>query len=241
MAASSEPVRAGQENDMDEPTQDLTASGISRGESGTRTSPTWAGFPEVSRRTVVKGAAWSVPVVMMAKVPAFASGHAGTEDLTIDFGASTACKIPGESWGDECWNKGYVLWASVVNNTSQTIYVTDVSFMSVGGVTQCFVGFSVPSESGCSTLVPCVEIPPNSTKIVGIFSNAATDSASNLVVVNLEYNFEGCGAADNLTSENSGQVTGSPWTKGVGSCQFPPGCTGGVNSPPNICGHPCEV
>jgi hypothetical protein len=231
MEASSEPVRAGQENDMDEPTRDLAAH------LETDAGEAWR--PGVDRRTILKGAAWSVPVVMMAKVPAFAT-HAGTEDLTIDFGRSTACKIPGNSWGDECWDKGYVLWAAIENNTSQNIALSDVSKMVVGGVTQCFVGFSIPSQ-GCSDLKTCVNIPANDELIVGIFSNAATDSATNLVVVDLEYNFDTCPSTAAFTSENSGQVTGSPWTKGVGSCQFPPGCTGGTSAPPNICGHACEV
>jgi hypothetical protein len=193
----------------------------------------------ISRRTVLKGAAWSVPAIMVAtQLPAYATG---TPDLTIDFPASSACKIPGNSWGEQCFNKGYVLWAEIVNNTGQTVYLTGVSFMSVGGVTQCVAGFAEPLVS-CSTLQQCVSVAPGTTT-VAIFSNAATDSASNTVVVNLDYNLTGCGDAGTAQSGNlSGNVVGNPWpnTQG-GSCQFPPGACPTGRTPPNICGTPCDL
>jgi hypothetical protein len=193
----------------------------------------------ISRRTVLKGAAWSVPAIMVAtQLPAFA--QTGTPDITIDFGRSTACKIPGNSWREQCFNKGYVLWARIINNTGGTAYLTGVNFMSVGGVTQCVVGFAVPSVS-CSTLVPCVEVGAGET-IVAIYSNAATDSASNEVIVNLDYNTTGCGDDTLESGPLSGTVTGSPWpnTQG-GSCQFPPNACPDGRTPPNICGSACDL
>jgi hypothetical protein len=176
------------------------------------------GVLSVRRRTILKGAAWSVPAVMVAQLPSWAA-H-GTQPVSIDFGQSTACKIPGASWKTFCYNKGYVLWAVVENTTADPVIITGVTNMKVGGVIQCVVGMTLPSDS-CSDRVTSVTIPRDGDAIIGIFSNADSDSSSDVVSLQLTYTQHG---VEITTPILSGTVIGSPWTTGGGSCKFPAGC-----------------
>ena len=178
----------------------------------------------ISRRTVAKGAAWSVPAVLIAKsTPALAA----SPPIVIDFGDSTACKLPGNSWGSAGYNKGYVLWGQFVNTLDTTVSfrVTDIV---VGGVDQCLVGVTDPSlASPCPPqTIDCITLAPGQEKVYGVFSNASTDSSSTDVAVTVEYwvNESSCGAAGSgQTGVTSGSVVGQSWTtpQGGGSCKFP--------------------
>jgi hypothetical protein len=178
----------------------------------------------ISRRTVAKGAAWSVPAVLIAKsTPALAA----SPPIVIDFGDSTACKLPGNSWGDAGYDKGYVLWAQFVNTLDTTVSfrVTDIV---VGGVDQCLVGVTNPALSlPCPPqTIDCITLGPGEEQIYGVFSNASTDSSSTDVAVTVEYwvGDSTCGAAGSgQTGVTSGNVVGQSWTtpQGGGSCQFP--------------------
>jgi hypothetical protein len=198
-----------------------------------------------SRRKVLAAAAWTVPVVLVAQAsPALAQVvETPSSPVYINFGSSNACKIPGSSWGRKCYDKGYVLWASFVNTTGVPVALT-VTGMTVGGVPQCVVGTSVPSVTGCSTLVDPVTIPTTATAtnpyIVGIFSNAATDSANTSVIVSIEYTPQG---ATTKTAVLGGDITTTvgPWSPGVGSCTFPPGCDLSKNDPPDLKGTDCAL
>lgn len=186
----------------------------------------------INRRTVMKGAAWTVPVIMVASAaPAMAS----SPPVIIDFGTSTACKIPGNSYKDLCYDKGYVLWANFVNDSATDYYIA-VTAMSVGGVAQCIVGLSDPAAPCASapttppTNLSCVLVPANSSKVYGVFSNASTDSASTAVTVSIAWwTTPGCGGAPTGTATlPTANLTGGSWT-GVnaqgptGSCTFPAG------------------
>lgn len=187
----------------------------------------------VNRRTVMKGAAWTVPVIMVASAaPAMAS----SPPVIIDFGTSGACKIPGNSNGDICYDKGYVLWANFVNDSATNYYVS-VTGMSVGGIAQCIVGLSDPAAAcaGAPTTRPtnlsCVLVPANSSKVYGVFSNASTDSASTTVTVSIAWwTTAGCvGAPTGSATLPTANLTGGSWTGNnpggspTGSCTFPAG------------------
>lgn len=74
----------------------------------------------VSRRTVVKGAAWAVPAIAVASsVPAMAASP-GTITLTGE-----GCKLPGASWPTF---KGYVFGITATNTTNQ---VQTINILSV--------------------------------------------------------------------------------------------------------------
>ena len=75
--------------------------------------------PGVSRRTVAKAMAWSVPAIALAvPAPAFAASQ-GIVQLT-----GTGCKLPGNS---QDLYKGYAFKASAVNTTAAPVTVTFVS------------------------------------------------------------------------------------------------------------------
>lgn len=201
------------------PTSDMTDEIIDQG-------PERSG---INRRTVMKGAAWTVPVIMVASAaPAMAS----SPPVIIDFGSSGACKIPGESYGGLCYNKGYVLWANFVNDSAIDYYIS-VTGMVVGGVTQCIVGISDPlAAAPCPpTNLSCVLVPANSSKVYGVFSNAASDSANTDVTVSIAWwTTAGCaGPASGTATLPTGFLSGNPWTgvnpggQPTGSCVFPAG------------------
>ena len=72
----------------------------------------------VSRRTVAKAMAWSVPAVALA-VPAPAYAASGGPPTII---VGDACKLPGNSCGD-VFVKGYVFEVTITNNTGKDIYL----------------------------------------------------------------------------------------------------------------------
>ena len=182
-----------------------------------------------SRRTLVKGAAWSVPVVAVAGA---APAIAASPFEVIDWENSSACKIPGNSMG-YCYNKGYVLWAAFENPTNRDLTIC-ITGMTVGGVTQCIVGLADTQVSCDTPIGNCFELPANGTRYIAIYSNAATDSGSNTVVVNFTYEQPGDQPAPAYTS---GNVTGGSWSgdTGQGSCRH--GCATGA--PISACGANC--
>ena len=91
----------------------------------------------VSRRSVAKGLAWSVPAVAVASAaPAFAASGAPPV-LTFQ----SACKYPGNSCSSR--PKGYSLYFRIDNPTGKTIYIYTVTITSVTGTPLTFA-FSVP-------------------------------------------------------------------------------------------------
>ncbi|TYL53652.1 hypothetical protein [Agromyces mariniharenae] len=72
----------------------------------------------VSRRTVAKAMAWSVPAIALA-VPAPAYAASGGPPTIV---VGDACKLPGNSCGD-VFVKGYVFDVTITNNTGKTIFL----------------------------------------------------------------------------------------------------------------------
>ena len=107
---------------------------------------------EYSRRTVVRGAAWSVPVIAVAaNAPAFAvsAGTVTFESLGI------ACKLPGASCqGETGVVKGYVVRVRVCSTFAfpTTITIRDASVSLNGEPATLFqVGTGTASE-GCANV-----------------------------------------------------------------------------------------
>jgi hypothetical protein len=72
----------------------------------------------VSRRTVAKAMAWSVPAIALAvPAPAYAASG-GPPTITV----GDACKLPGNSCGN-VFVKGYVFDVTITNNTGKDIYL----------------------------------------------------------------------------------------------------------------------
>ncbi|WP_448811688.1 hypothetical protein [Agromyces bauzanensis] len=74
----------------------------------------------VTRRTVAKAMAWSVPAVALA-VPAPAYAASGGPP-TVSVG--DACKLPGNACGT-LFVKGYLFEVTITNNTGKDIYLYD--------------------------------------------------------------------------------------------------------------------
>ncbi len=190
--------------------------------------------PRITRRTIAKGVAWSAPVVAVTAAAPMAS--ASGEPVTIDFDNSTGCKIPGASQGALCYDKGYVLFATIVNSTAQVATVT-INSMTVGGILRCLVGVS-DIDTSCGTTIAgnTFTVPANSTRKVAIFGNSSTDSSSTNISVNLTYNVGGGNVVSD--QDTDADVGGSPWPDANGGSCTRPGTCNGIQ-PPTACGGPC--
>lgn len=114
----------------------------------------------VSRRTVVAGAAWAVPAVLLASaVPAMALSGPPPE-----FQFVSACKIPGGSCQIPLLKHGYKFNFAVTNHSPYTIFVCGAEFTTtpLGDLTW------VPPSSGCLEVPPNTPVPVN----VSVFVNA---------------------------------------------------------------------
>lgn len=73
----------------------------------------------ISRRSVAKGMAWSVPVVAVATAaPAIAASGTPPKGQV-----NKACKQPGNSCGEYGFVKGYTFTVTITNTSNKTIYV----------------------------------------------------------------------------------------------------------------------
>ncbi|TQM58476.1 hypothetical protein FBY41_3843 [Humibacillus xanthopallidus] len=130
----------------------------------------------VSRRSVAKGIAWSVPAVAVASAaPALAASGAAPVPTFI-----SACKYPGNSCSTR--PKGYSLYFQIANPTSKTIYVYTVSIANLSGSALSFQ-FSVPP-------VP-ITVPANgsvSTEFVASSGNSAQQGFSADITITWGHN-----------------------------------------------------
>ncbi|UIP59989.1 hypothetical protein [Agromyces marinus] len=129
--------------------------------------------PGISRRTVAKAAAWSVPVVALAvSTPAYA---ASPGVLTLDGGG---CKLPGNAHPTY---KGYAFAASIENqfNVQITVTITSATLdgQSLGAVT-------VIELDSCTVQGSSFDVPPNSffPNIAIITENAPNSSNGALLI-----------------------------------------------------------
>lgn len=124
----------------------------------------------ISRRTVVKGAAWSVPTVVVAGA---APAYAATPVVTVN--ASLACKHPGA--GDE---KRYHFNLTVTNNGGITTTVTITSIVLV-------------PTSGQKVTFPAVspfDVPAHGSECIVVDSNITTNSSNGTLMVSYDYTTE---------------------------------------------------
>lgn len=154
----------------------------------------------VSRRTVAKGIAWSVPAVAIASAaPAYAISP--PEDGPIRL-AGVACKLPGSS---SDYSKGYIYDLAIVNETGPNPYeaLIQITDVYVGGVRQTAVGYNfvnvndqpqagqlppLPATGACADggcQVPdmgsypiVLSAPEGETHRVLLYTNAASNSAN---------------------------------------------------------------
>ena len=128
----------------------------------------------VSRRTVVKGAAWAVPVVAVASaVPAMAASPC---EPVITFGG-LSCKCPGQSTGDP-WTYYLQFCATLDPNcTGGTVSITAVN-SKTGGPGGTPLG--TPDGSPYPILVPAGELCSQTYK----FTSA---NSANFILITYTY------------------------------------------------------
>lgn len=146
---------------------------------------------QFNRRTLVRGAAWSIPVVAVAaQAPAFA---ASTDAPTISgVGAFTACKQPGGPNGPNCQGYRFALTLTVPPGDSWDIVFTQ---LLVDGST--FLGttsptsFTVTSTSRVLNFVLCTASSPSQFDLTLRYS--ATNQRTHATTTNLGgvYSFAG--------------------------------------------------
>lgn len=129
--------------------------------------------PGISRRTVAKAAAWSVPAIALAvATPAYASSH-GT--ITV---SGAGCKLPGAS---QDVFKGYAFRATISNTTNAPVTITIVD-MTLGGTDLGDVG--VVRLSPCSLLgTNTFVVPADTTFDAALLTQNAANSANGQLII----------------------------------------------------------
>ena len=178
-----------------------------------------------SRRTVVKGAAWSMPAVLIA-VPAPAVA-ASTAPLTF---TGSACKLPG---GSSDTYKGYVFELVATNPAGSENTVTVITDVTVDGIAEPRFAVSVRNGGACAC-APCGSAPSNhqwctpsgaGTQRVLLYTDGAaggTSSNSEICVTYTRYRCDcspGFGGSQSVTI-CSGRRSTPPITSGGGACRI---------------------
>lgn len=186
----------------------------------------------VSRRTVMKGAAWSVPVVVVASAaPAMATASSPVRIELIGFG----CKFSGQSFKDEGLVKGYVFGARLVNDSGFNVTLKITSLV-VGGVTQkvlgvqgkamCNINYSTRSPATpldvnpASDMInfsynpPNIALPSGPALEVAVFSIGSTDSANNTIVISYEWTVDGSNPLETGSDSATASLSGDTWSGG---------------------------
>ena len=151
----------------------------------------------ISRRTVAKGMAWSVPAIALAvPTPAYAVASPGFINLTGD-----GCKLPGNATDIF---KGYAFEATITNptNTAVTVSITDVTLNGedLGNVT-------VVNLATCTALGSTFTVAGNTTnlRVAIVTQNAASSSNGTLI---LTYTVEGVPDASTAQADAAPPIVG---------------------------------
>jgi hypothetical protein len=152
----------------------------------------------ISRRTVAKGMAWSVPAIALAvPTPAYAVASPGFITLTGD-----GCKLPGNATDIF---KGYAFEALINNptNTAVTVSITDITLKGedLGDVT-------VVNLATCTELGSTFVVAGNTTNLrVAIVTELAASSANGQLIVT--YTVEGVPDAATATADAAPPIVGA--------------------------------
>lgn len=146
----------------------------------------------ISRRTLAKGVAWSVPAVAVASaVPAFAASPPEPPPVNL---TGRSCKIPGGSANGE-WNDGSV-YETVLTNTTGTAQVFEITGFRRGTASQDGDQVAVVKLSTLPASVACCTnlvnpagtftVPANSTGTYAFVTRNWGSSGSGALVVEFE-------------------------------------------------------
>jgi hypothetical protein len=157
------------------------------------------GVRRISRRTVAKGAAWSVPVLMMATAtPAFATSPGGLVQIS-----GAGCKLPGNSTNIY---KGYA-FNLVLNNSSGTANVQiSILSMTLGG--QDLGQLAIVNLENCTTMSqPITIVAGGILQNLAIVTANAPSSQNGTLVAN--YQSDDGNGSTTATASDLGPISGN--------------------------------
>ena len=110
-----------------------------------------------SRRTVVRGAAWSVPVIAIAApIPAFAASY----PPVIISGYTEAAKCPGRSAGGNDNEFTYIFtFTTTTPNVTADMFTIGGSVVTVNGVTFQVKEIKTVSDGNGGTIIYVITVP----------------------------------------------------------------------------------
>ena len=176
-----------------------------------------------TRRTVVKGAAWTMPAVLVAApAPVVAASVA---PLTF---TGSACKLPG---GSSDAYKGYVFELVATSAGGSDNTVTVITGVTVDGVAEPHYAVSV--KSGSCTCSSCGSAPTNhqwctqsgaGTQRVLLYTDGAASGTSSNSEICVTYTRYRCDCSPVVGSQPvticSGRRSTPPITGGGGACRI---------------------
>ncbi len=177
-----------------------------------------------SRRSVVKGAAWTMPAVLVAAPAPMVAASTGALTFT-----GSACKLPGSATDTY---KGFVFELVATSTGGAADTVTVITSVTVNGVVEPV--FTVSVKSGACTCAPCGNAPakhqfctPSSagTQRVLLYTDGATSGTSSNSEICVTYVQYGCDCSPLVGGSRpvticSGQRSTPPITGGGGACRI---------------------
>jgi hypothetical protein len=158
-----------------------------------------------SRRTVVRGAAWATPVVLVA---AAAPTVAASVTVALRL-AGTGCKLPGNS---NDLLKGYVFGVQLINSGTAAADVTLTS-LSIDGDDLGVAGFLILDADTCAQVGGQFQVPPSTVKSLALYTRDYTKSQAGTLT--LTYTYDPVGPLPAVTPPPiTAAVTGSTWNGG---------------------------
>ena len=156
--------------------------------------------PGISRRTVAKAAAWSVPAIALAvSTPAYAASPDGTITLTGD-----GCKLPGNA--TEVY-KGYAFEAIISNTTAVDVTIA-VTSLTLRGQNLGDVTFVALVDGECQELGSTFVVPAGAEDIrVAILTENAASSPNGTLI--LTYTENGVPALETVQANAAPPIVGN--------------------------------
>jgi predicted RecA/RadA family phage recombinase len=171
-----------------------------------------------SRRTVVRGAAWATPVVLVA---AAAPTVAASVTVALKF-AGDGCKLPGNS---NDLVKGYVFGITIVNSGTVPADIT-INSLVIDGDDLGVAGFLIKDGSTCATLGGQFQVPAGTGRDIALYTRNYTKSQAGTLT--LSYTYDPVGPAPAVTPPSiTATVTGNTWN---GGCRPFPNYSCGIPS-----------
>ncbi|WP_182252395.1 hypothetical protein [Microbacterium esteraromaticum] len=181
-------------------------------------SETMSVTPGISRRSLVKGAAWAAPAIVAAAYAPLAAASTTTVPPTPVFHFASACKNPGNS-STGCTGRpmqSYQVRVTVTNTTAETQILRFTGFRadttnagvaavhtySASAAGQCAA--ALPRTTACGT-PGGIELAPGATLDAWIVSGSAGSSGAGLLHVDWSWH-----AKSTCATTSSGTSSGSP-------------------------------